>query len=229
MKKLTFIKLTLPVNRLNVNFFTALLVTLECSLYIIRPKFYFLCLIFKLKLKNRTKKIPTRINKVRNVRIEFTWKLIALVLRQLELVAGIEHLRESEVSYFDYIALAYQNIARGQIAMHAPRALQILHAARDLRRHVNDLLKVEIYALGLAHILEQRAIAHILGDDEYGLAYRAHTPQFDQLLVAQLFHDLELFAELFFAHLVLFGVALLLVVELERFNSDHESIAPQAL
>ena len=157
-------------------------------------------------------------------------KLVALVLRQLELVARrLQHLRESEVGYLDNVALADEYVARGQVAVHAPRALQVLHAAGDLRRHVDDLLEVEMHAVGLAHILEQRAVAHVLGDDEDRLADGAHAPELDELLVSQLLHDLELFAELLLARLLLLAVPLLLVGELERLDGDHEALAPQAL
>lgn len=112
--------------------------------------------------------------------------------------------------------------------MYTPRALQILHAARDLRGHVYNLLEVEIHAVALPHVLEQRAVAHVFRNYKHRLADRAHAPQLHQLLVSELFHYLELFSKLLFARLLLLAVSLLLVVELERFYGHNESIAPQA-
>ncbi len=108
-----------------------------------------------------------------------------------------------------------------------PRAFQILHSTGYLRCHVYDLLEVQIHAVTFSHILEQRAIAHVLSDYENGFANRAHTPKLDKLFMSEFLHDLELLAELFFASLLFFRIPLLLIIELERFDGDHEPVPPQ--
>jgi hypothetical protein len=112
---------------------------------------------------------------------------------------NLDETGKAEISNFDQVILANEDVPGGQITVNVILRLQVSHTGRNLRAHVDQVRELQDLLVVL-EVLQHRAVGHELGDDVDRLLGGAHGVQLDQVLVTEPLHDLGLDEEVLRVH-----------------------------
>ena len=96
---------------------------------------------------------------------------------------------QSKVANLGHIILANENISSCQIPVDQLFGLQVFHAARNLRRNIDEILKLQESAVALTQKVQQAALAHELLHNVNRLLFGANGIERYQTIMTELFHD----------------------------------------
>eukprot|EP00042_Codosiga_hollandica_P032995 m.215616 g.215616 ORF g.215616 m.215616 type:complete len:457 (+) comp54082_c1_seq1:325-1695(+) len=109
------------------------------------------------------------------------------------------HASQAKVGNFAHVILSDQNVASSKIAVDKVLRLQIRHPRGDLCCHVDELRKLQRFAL-IMQIVQQAAVLHELNHDVERNLIGANSVELNELWMTKLLHDRSLLEEVIRGH-----------------------------